>query len=134
LVFVALGITIALMSVGLGLGSLERPGPGFWPFMVSAGTTLVAALATIRAEPVEITTNVQLKRVALLVAGLAGFLVLFEPVGFLLSAAILLFYLLRIISRTSWSQSFVIGVIGAAATYFVFSVALGVRLPTGPWF
>src|SRR3954447_16762326 len=44
LVALAVGLAGAILSYGYGLGSLHRPGPGLWPFIIS---TVVAVLALV---------------------------------------------------------------------------------------
>ena len=43
-VVLAIGLGATILAYGYGLGSLRRPGPGLWPFMVSV---LIVVLAVV---------------------------------------------------------------------------------------
>jgi putative tricarboxylic transport membrane protein len=121
------------MGRDMGLGELTAPGPGLWPVVVAAllTATSVALLFLDPAEDYEPWTAATAKIVAGL-AGLALFVVLFDTIGFVVPAFLLLFAWLRLLAGESWRMALVLAVAGSIALHLIFVVALGVPFPAGP--
>lgn len=133
LLLLALGVAALLMARGMGLGRLTAPGPGLWPAIAAAllTATSVALLFLDPAEDYEPWTA----GTARIVAGLAGlglFVVLFDTIGFVVPAFLLLFAWLRLLADESWRMALVLAVAGAVALHVVFVLGLGVPFPAGP--
>jgi putative tricarboxylic transport membrane protein len=127
---------VCIESVRLGLGTFHQPGPGFLPF--SAAATLgVLSLALIprahfgRTEKREAWQNTG--RILLVFLALLGFTVLVERLGFLLTAFLLVWFLLKVVERRGWVFSVGVAVVVTAASYAVFDVWLRAQLPAGLW-
>ncbi|HZH19545.1 MAG TPA: tripartite tricarboxylate transporter TctB family protein, partial [Geodermatophilus sp.] len=60
------------------------------------------------------------------------FVVLFQTIGFVIPAFLLLFAWLRLLAGESWRMALVLAVAGALVLHLVFVVALGVPFPAGP--
>jgi putative tricarboxylic transport membrane protein len=133
LLLLALGVGALLMGRDMGLGELTAPGPGLWPAIVAAllTGTAVVLLFLDPAEDYEPWTLGTARIVAGL-AGLALFIVLFQTIGFVVSAFLLLFAWLRFLGGESWRMALVLAVVGTIALHLVFVVALGVPFPAGP--
>ena len=63
------------------------------------------------------------------IGGLAGFILLLETLGFLVSIAVLTAFLLRVVEREGWLTTLIVAVGNAGALYIIFKVLLGVSLP-----
>ncbi|WP_347059061.1 tripartite tricarboxylate transporter TctB family protein [Blastococcus sp. HT6-30] len=132
LVLVLLGVAALLGARGLGLGELSIPGPGLWPFIVSillTGTGLIL-LFVDDPEEYEPWTRGTLG-IAMGLVSLGVFIVLFQAIGFLVSAVLMLLFWLRIFAREPWRWAVPLAVIGALVFHLLFVEALAVPFPDG---
>jgi len=126
-----IGLAGAWLAHGYGLGSLRRPGPGLWPFIVSC---LIVALAVVLlAVGRHLDDTEKFTRSSLLVAvGAATFVALgflLPVIGFEIPAVLLGIIWLRFLGGESWRSTIVISVLTTAAFYGLFLYALSVPLP-----
>ena len=133
LLLLALGVAALFTARDMGLGELTAPGPGLWPAIAAAllSATAFVLLFLDPAEDYEPWTAGTARIVAGL-AGLALFVVLFQTIGFVIPAFLLLFAWLRLLAGESWRMALVLAVAGALVLHLVFVVALGVPFPAGP--
>jgi putative tricarboxylic transport membrane protein len=133
LLLLALGVAALLTARDMGLGGLTAPGPGLWPAIAAAllSATAFVLLFLDPAEDYEPWTA-GTARIAAGLAGLALFVVLFQTIGFVIPAFLLLFAWLRLLAGESWRMALVLAVAGALVLHLVFVVALGVPFPAGP--
>lgn len=136
LVLVALGIYVIIEARGWNYMSEEGPGPGFFPFwygiaMVVLSLVLVLRSATGAAtgKPVE---WAGVRRALLAWAAFAVSVALFQPLGFLLSFALLTLFVMYVMYGRPLKISVAAAVGNAAGFYLVFVLALGLSLPVGP--
>ncbi|MFF5992665.1 tripartite tricarboxylate transporter TctB family protein [Prauserella flavalba] len=126
------GVGAAFLSTRLSLGSFTDPAPGLWPFIVSA-LIIVTAAALLFTE--DSTTYERWDRRTLrVVAGLtslAVFVVLFQLLGFLLAAGLLLLVWMRFIGHESWRTALPLAVGGAVVLHVLFTDIFGVPFPPG---
>jgi putative tricarboxylic transport membrane protein len=128
-----LGAAALFGAFGLGLGELTQPGPGLWPFIVAVLLTGTAAVLVF-IDPVEDYEPWTLGTVRI-IAGLVGlgiFILLFQAVGFVLPAFLMLALWLRFFGDESWPWSLGLAAAGAIVMYLLFVQALGVPFPSGP--
>ena len=128
-----LGAAALFGASGLGLGELTQPGPGLWPFLVAIVLTGAAAVLVF-IDPVEDYEPWTVGTVRI-IAGLVGlgiFILLFQAVGFLLPAFLMLALWLRFFGDESWPWSLGLAAAGAIVMYLLFVQALGVPFPSGP--
>jgi putative tricarboxylic transport membrane protein len=136
LVWLALGIGIAVGAVDLGLGELHMPGIGFMPFLVGAslgvsGLILLIA-ATAKGKGSErIWQGQRWQNVVTPVSALLAYVFLMEPLGFLLSSFFLMFLLFKIAAPGKFLASLVSSAAVVFLSYMVFFVWLKVTLPKG---
>lgn len=133
LVPLLLGLYAALSAYEMGLGELNNPGPGLWPFMVSVLIVgCSAALLVIDdRDDYEPWTRGTLTIVGGLVS-LGVFILLFQAIGFFIPAVLMLVLWLRVFGEESWKWAVPLAVVGAAVFYLLFVTALGVPFPEGP--
>ena len=130
----ALVLLVSLLAVeeslDLGLGATTEPGPGLWPFMVSGFTGAVAAVLLVVDDPSthERWTSRSL-RIAVGLGVLAAFIAAFSVIGFVLPAALLMLFWLRVFADEPWRLVVPVAAGTAVGLYLVFVVALGVPFP-----
>ena len=141
----AAALGLLLFAVGgtleagrLTIGDPGHPGPGFFPFCLALALGVVALgllFQPVRAAPgpaVPVEGVRRGKAALALVASLAYAFAL-EPIGFVLTTALFLVFLLKVIEARGWRSSLVIALATAVASHVVFKVWLAVQLPAGPW-
>jgi putative tricarboxylic transport membrane protein len=125
-----LGIACLFYSYSLSLGRITNPGPGLWPFTVSA-VIVVASLVlliTERSEDYERFTG----KTWLVVAGALStgvFIYLFQWFGFIVPAFLTLVFWLRYLGKESWKMGFGLAALVTAVFYILFAILLGIPLP-----
>jgi hypothetical protein len=139
------GIVLLLLAAfawmaarGLAFGSLHQPGPGFFPQSLALLTGALAAVLVVRGAAAEAPSmpamwpdRVGTTRVAILLAGLVGYVIALEPAGYLLATAGLLLVLLRWVGRRPWPETAGVTLLAAAGSYLLFARWLMVSLPAG---
>jgi putative tricarboxylic transport membrane protein len=139
LFFVA-GCLICYHSLPYKLGTLAAPESGLMPFLSGAAICLLAAigfgtatLRRLRGERWEALLRGRgWQRGLLTVVALLAFVLLLRPLGFLLTTALFIAFLLRAIVPQRWPLVVAVSVLTAAFAYLVFEVWLKAQLPTGP--
>jgi putative tricarboxylic transport membrane protein len=141
------GLFLFLVAVFAGLaawdlpfGTLRSPGAGFFPKSLAVLTGGLAALLATRGLR-EAAPDIRalwperggVLRVAGMLAALLGYLVLLEPLGYLLTTAALFLVLLRWAGRSSWPTTVCVAVLAAGGSYVLFARWLMVSLPAGLW-
>jgi putative tricarboxylic transport membrane protein len=127
---VLLGVVAAVMALQLSLGEPVAPGPGAWPFLCSAALVLFAATTLFidDAKDYERWTRGALVGAAG-VASVAVFILLFESVGFIAPAFLLLVLWLKVFGKESWAWTLALAVGISAALYVCFAKVLQVPFP-----
>ena len=126
---VALALIFGLGSFRYATGSFERPGPGFFPLMVSLILFLLGASMVVRSrfsERVPMVFNV--KNLVIILASLAAFAALSAYVNML--AGIIALVFVSTLAGTSYSikrNAIIAAVLIAIA--FIFQKGLGLQLP-----
>ena len=138
LIWMGLGITVAVSSYRLRIGELRNPGPGLMPFLLGISLSLCSLPIFIRALRVRdgqrdenIWSGVAFKKLVLVAASLLGYTLILEKVGFAVSTFFLLLLLFKAIGSRKWSLSLMVSVLTVVVAYFVFVVLLKVELPLG---
>lgn len=129
-VLAAVGVVAIVLSIGYGLGSGTRPGPGLWPFIAAVlmlGSTVVVAITDTLDdyEP----WGKESVRTLIALASLVVFAVLFTLLGFTVPAMLLMLLWLRMFGRMRWLTAALLAVVGAIALFMLFDVLLGVPMP-----
>lgn len=139
----ALSVYVGVTAAALPFGSLSDPGAGFFPLSVavllggvSVGLAVQAFVASDPAAPgvdPGVAPGVDLggAHVLAVVAGLAGLLLAWKPLGFMLGAMLFLALMFRVLAGLAWWRAALSGAVAGLALWAVFTLALGVRLPGG---
>jgi hypothetical protein len=135
LFWLAIAIFAVVEGIQLNLGTLNRPGPGFFPF--GAGVVLaalsLALIANVLKRPArDSIAGLRSTKLLIVAAALLGYLLLLETLGFVIVTCLFLFLLFRL-ERRSWMFSAVSALLGALASYGLFQLWLKTQLPVGPF-
>ena len=134
-VLAALGVYIAIEASDWAYLNEDGPGPAFFPIWYGIAL-IVLSLAliamTIAKQPKAETPNWQgVGRALVTWAAFAGSAVLMGWLGFLISFALLTFFMIAVVFRQSPATAAVVALGASAGFYVVFPLALSVSLPTG---
>lgn len=130
LLLVAISIAFIVVGSRLEFGTISRPGPGLWPVSIAVITgsmALVSALLPHKGEE-----RFRLPEVARALSLFAAFLLfplLFDIVGFIVPAFLLIMFMMRVLSRETWLRSAIVALATSVIGYVLFGVMLSVRLP-----
>ena len=124
------GIVAMLRARDLSLGQLDAPGPGLWPFLVAGLLTLTAAVLLFIDDPADYEPWTRgTAGIALGLLSLGIFILLFQEIGFIVPAVLMLLLWLRLFAREPWRWAVPLAVIGAVVFHLIFVEALGVPFP-----
>jgi putative tricarboxylic transport membrane protein len=130
----------ALMSEALKLEFTTDigPGPGFFPVWLCAIMAVLALLLIAKTfTRAEVQTAIDnpggavLRKVGTVFAALIGFVIVTPIVGFIGGASLFLITIFSFIESMKLRQALPLAAAIACAFYLIFSVGLGVKLPTG---
>ena len=131
-----LGVAAAALAYDLGFGNFHHPGPGFFPFWLSAILALVSFiyfLTQLGADSLRVT--LWDKRTWIRPFGAAGMMFLYSLamgwMGFFSSTFLLFLAWLILIEREKWLTVGLVSVLGTLSFFLVFTVFLKVPLPRG---
>jgi putative tricarboxylic transport membrane protein len=116
----------------LSLGELTDPGPGLWPFIVAFVITLTAAILLVVDDPDDYERWT--RGTAQIAGGLVSlglFIVLFQVLGFLIPAVLMLLLWLKVFGEEPWRWAVPLAIGGAVLLHLVFVEALSVPFPRG---
>jgi putative tricarboxylic transport membrane protein len=137
LALAALGIYIILEAGQWEYLGPEGPGPGFFPMWYGVAMTALSGFLVVSSALGKSASGgsgvdwTRMRRAIGAWIALAVSIALYKPLGFVLSFALLTFFIVAVMYRRPVRTAVLTGVLGAAGFYAVFSLALGVSLPTG---
>ncbi len=129
-----LSLYVFFESWRLGLGTYFRPGPGFFPFYSSLLLGVLALILALRAFRGELEGGEawgQWMNILLVSLAMLGFALLLNRLGFLVTAVLFIWFLLRGVERRGWIVSFGIAAVTALAAHAIFDLWLRAQLPAG---
>jgi hypothetical protein len=137
LFWLAVALFAAAQGLALGLGSLQRPGSGFFPFWGGVVLGLLSIVLVVRAltgpgAAERVRFRLDSSKPVVAVGAVLGYLLLLETLGFVTVTILLLLLLFRL-ERRSWAFSAASAVAGALASYALFELWLKTQLPAGPF-
>jgi putative tricarboxylic transport membrane protein len=131
-------LAVALFAVvqghALKLGTLGRPGPGFFPFwggVVLTVLSLLLLVGALRKRDRSGWPAIGSPKLLVVMAALLGYVVLLEPLGFVIVTFLFLLLLVRLGGRR-WASSGVAALLGTLGAYALFQLWLKTQLPSGP--
>jgi hypothetical protein len=138
-ILLGLGALIAYVSWGYGFGSLQRPGPGLYPFFV--GAVIVACSAVLigsRAQPSadgEPPLNARSVRTLVLMSVTFCLWILAMPLlGYVLVTFLATYAFCKALALEGWRKPLVVSGATAFVIYLLFGYWLHIDLPRGMFF
>jgi putative tricarboxylic transport membrane protein len=141
MIWMALGISVSIYSSRLRLGTLGGPGPGLMPFLLGLSLCICSVLVitrslvlTIREKGMRgegVWSQVDLKKIILVISSLLGYAFILEKIGFVITTIVILFILFRTVGSQKWHYVLVSSLLTVFVTYLVFVIILKVELPHG---
>jgi putative tricarboxylic transport membrane protein len=133
----ALGLYIIFQARQWDYLGPEGPGAGFFPLwygiaMLALAAALVVSQLRRRAAREQAIDWSKLGRAISTWFALAVSVALFKPLGFVVSFALLTYFLVAVMYRRPLKVAAAVAVASTAGFYLVFSFGLGVPLPAGP--
>jgi putative tricarboxylic transport membrane protein len=134
--FIFLGVAAAALAYRMGFGNLHQPGPGFFPFWLSAflatlGFIYFLTIPGSDSKPGRLWERGVWVRPFLAALVMFVFAVLMGELGFFSATFLLFLAWLIIIEREKWLTICLVSIIGTLSFYLVFTVFLKVPLPRG---
>lgn len=122
-------------ALQLGVGSLSRPGPGFYPTLVASLLGLLACVVlvmSLRSGSGAHSVSFTGRTIDILVTGVAivVYAAVVEPIGFLPCTFTLVLALLVAYGKVPWVRGLLVATAGTVVSYVIFT-ALGIPLPKG---
>lgn len=129
-ILLLVGVAAVVAAHQLSLGQLNKPGPGLWPFIVGVFLTAMAGVLLFVQDPAECERwNRRALGIAGGLASLGVFIVLFQTIGFLVPAFLMLTLWLKVFGEEPWRLAVPLAIGGAVVMHLLFVVALGVPFP-----
>lgn len=129
-------------AMKLPLGTVAKPGAGFYPVAVAVFACVVALVAGARAflspqavrpeAPSEVIDPARRRRVAGAVGALAAFCLTLPWIGYPIAAFGFVSVVLWGLGGR-WQAALLTGALGSVVSYYLFAVLLGVPLPRWSW-
>ena len=126
-----------VLSLRLPLGTVEEPGPAFFPLLtglllLAGGLGLAGEVRRGHHQPRAGEASSP-RRAGAVAAVLTGFCVALPLVGYAASIFGLLLVTLRLFGLSRWTAAAAAALALTAASWYVFAAVLGVPLPAGRW-
>ncbi|HWP58149.1 MAG TPA: tripartite tricarboxylate transporter TctB family protein [Candidatus Acidoferrales bacterium] len=131
----ALGGFILFKALDLAYTSDVGPGPGFLPFWlgaVIAGLSLLLIFTAARKRPRAVQSRVKIRSLVSWLAIMIG-IGLLPALGFYVSFAILTAFFVFAMENRPVAVALAVAAASGLGFYLIFSLALGVPMPAGPW-
>ena len=146
IVWIGIGFIICVLALQFDLGSFHQPGPGFVAllsglFIAGIGLAMIIARTTSKRSMDKGSGASQFFRINAwprlfyTAALLLAYVILIEPVGFILTTFLLMFGLFLDLKRRNYFWGLFFSIVTALVSYLVFEVWLHCQLPRGllPW-
>jgi putative tricarboxylic transport membrane protein len=137
--FILLSVYVCWESLHIGFGNFTKPGPGFFPFLVSLILGLLSLSVflglLLKKGATEKTEDEPIAWAPFLLtlSALTGFTLFLTTLVFNLDTFLFLLLLLRAVGKKSWAVSILISLGITFFTYLLFVWFLESQLPVGPF-
>jgi|MudIll2142460700_1097286.scaffolds.fasta_scaffold746764_1 putative tricarboxylic transport membrane protein len=138
--FALCGLLIITGSLGMSIGRLGEPGPGFLPLIVGALLVLLSLVLFVNALRHRIAEQAAMRmgrteRSKVLATSLSLILyaVAIQPLGFVLVTLLLLLFLFKVIGELGWTTAVAGTLLTTLFFYLLFGVWLEIPLPMKPF-
>lgn len=134
---VVFALAVCYGALGMPMGTIGNPGPGFLPFWVGAALTTLSLALVMRAffkgdAPVGESVEPRHPRhVVGTLAGLVFYALALETLGYLVTTFLLLSVLVRMLGQRRWPATLAFSALATGGSYALFGLWLGAPLPKG---
>lgn len=133
------GLVIMYFSISHGLGELGSPFTGFMPFLTGLAMSILSVIGFIKGTRDRVKgkkwksfmKNVQWQKPLITLIGLCAFILLLNTLGFILTTALLVGFLLRVIQPQKWGVVISGAILTSLVNYLLFVIWLKTQLPKG---
>ena len=135
LVLFAIALFAGWQNRAYPLGTLEDPGPGYVPLLVSVALGVTGLLVALRggaSEPMARMQWPEAGRAALILLACAAATYALEPLGYRVTIAALLVFFLGVMERKNAIAVAAVSIGFSALSYYLIGTLLRVPLPRGP--
>ena len=132
--FLLSGIGIMIGGIQYKVGTFLDPLPGFFPFIwgffiiVLSSTTLVRGWLGLGKR---IESFGEVWRPAILMGGMMVYVMILDPLGFILATALVAPFILLVMKVKSWKALILCSFLSSIGSYVLFSYGLHLELPKG---
>jgi len=138
--FLLIGAAICLGSIRYNIGSLSEPDSGLMPFLIGATISFFSAIGFFQATMQnrrgegwnKLFEGFLWPKVLIVLASLLGYVMLIKLLGFFITAALFIGFLLRAVVPHRWPVVILGAFLTALCSYLIFEVWLMAQLPKGP--
>jgi putative tricarboxylic transport membrane protein len=139
LLFVAVGVIFAVGARNYSLGTSARPGPGYFPLMLSVIMAILGAIVVFKALTIETEGgdpigHVAWKPLIIIVAAIAVFGATITWLGMIISIPILILISSFASDEFHWRDVLVNSIVLTVASWLIFIVGLKLTIPMWPSF
>lgn len=127
-VMLGLGVVVLIAALGLGVGTLQDPGPGLWPAINGVVLIAMAPLVLIARHRFEPPARKGLLRALGVAVPMLVFVPLYDWAGLIGSGMVALIVITKFVGGMRWVPAIATSVITPVVVYVVFAVLLGVNL------
>lgn len=138
LFLIIFSLYVCFNSFKLGLGTIQKPGPGFIPFGSGFCLGILTIILFIQTfwfdksnKLEERKEEIKWKAVIIASTGLFLCILILERLGFIISTILLVGFLLKFIEKKGWLTIILTSLIMTLASYYLFRVLLQAELPKG---
>jgi len=134
IVLFLVALLVVWESRGLPLGTLQHPGPGFVPILLAAGLGIAGLVVLVQGGKSPSIRSIrwpEWKHASVVLSACVFMPLALETLGYRLTVALLLAFLLGVIERRGIALTAAIALGAAWGTYWLFNDILLVLLPQG---
>ena len=115
----------------LSFGNLVEPGPGWYPIILSFTLLTMATVLLATSMRQRIAWGSVMNRILVIGLILLCTVLLYEPLGYLLTMFLMMFITLRVLGTRNWITLILLSAILSGGTYWLFAIVFFVPLPQG---
>jgi len=141
LIWMILAVSVCIGSFKLDLGTFQKPGPGFMPFLAGSVLglfSLILILSTFLDQfnredtrAIKFFSKKKWKNFVLPLLSLFGYVLLLDVLGFIFTTFLFLLFLFKITDPRRWFWPLVLTGSTVSISYLVFSLWLKCQFPKG---
>jgi hypothetical protein len=115
----------------LSFGNLVEPGPGWYPIILSFALLTMATVLLVTSMRQRIAWGSVINRILVIGLILLCTVLLYEPLGYMLTMFLMMFITLRVLGTRNWITLILLSGILSGGTYWLFAIVFFVPLPQG---